>query len=112
MFFMGFLKLTVPADTGGGQKQMNCLSGVILAPDSTSDCLGMEVWFRHNPGNTATCNYSTPDLLITADALDLNSTTHLAKKFQLQILFPSATAYFIIPFLPVYYHMTLIILNC
>lgn len=92
MFFLGFLKPTVPADTEGGQKQMNCLSEVILAPDSKSDCLGLEVWFRHNPGNTTTCNYFTPDILITADAPDLKFTTHLAEKFQLKILFPNAAA--------------------
>lgn len=54
MFFMGFLKPTVPVDTGWGQKQMNCLSEVILVPDSRSDCLGLEIWFRHNSGNTTT----------------------------------------------------------
>lgn len=43
MFIMGFLKLTVPGETGGGQKQMNCLSEVILAPDNRSDCLAL--WF-------------------------------------------------------------------
>lgn len=79
MFFMGFLKLSAPTDTGGGQKQMNCLSEVILAPDSPSDCLGLQVRFRHNPGNTITCNSFTPDLLITADASDLNFTTDLAE---------------------------------
>lgn len=77
MFFKGFLKPTVPADTGGEQKQMNCLSEIILTPDSRSDCVDLEVWFRYNPGNTTTCNYFTPDLLIICDALDLNFTIHL-----------------------------------
>lgn len=63
---MGFLELTVPAETGGGGKHTNCLSEVISAPDKRAGCLGLEVWLRHIPGNTITCKYFTPDLVIIA----------------------------------------------
>lgn len=45
---------------------MNCVSEVISAPNKRAGCLGLEVWLRHIPGNTITCNYFTLDLLIIA----------------------------------------------